>query len=287
MDFVDLLMVVAVVLAIIYYGYRTKIYLISGIGVVGLIIGIFSYFDINIDIPGFDFGGSSSSVEMKTTQKSATSSVAKSSVSKGGAAAGGAAAGGAAAGGAAAGGAAVGDVVEGDKADVDQLLKEYKLIEVYGGDLSGDRESMVVVDIGYGDREYYAITNEYGQLVNVIAEKIILQDDKNEPVLKSGRYYSDEAKVPGVESATLDEGHIIADSLGGVANAYNITPQDSKINRYGAQADMEKAIREAGGCTNFSAVIVYPNTTTQIPSYYHYTYTIGDEVYKIDFENAS
>lgn len=277
MDFVDLLMVVAVVLAIIYYGYRTKIYLISGIGVVGLIIGIFSYFDIDIDIPGFDFGGSSSSVEMKTTQKSATSSVVKSSVSKGGAAAGGAAAGGAAAGGAAAG----------DKADVDQLLKEYKLIEVYGGDLSGDRESMVVVDIGYGDREYYAITNEYGQLVNVIAEKIILQDDKNEPVLKSGRYYSDEAKVPGVESATLDEGHIIADSLGGVANAYNITPQDSKVNRYGAQADMEKAIREAGGCTNFSAVIVYPNTTTQIPSYYHYTYTIGDEVYKIDFENAS
>ncbi|WP_305768355.1 DNA/RNA non-specific endonuclease [Candidatus Epulonipiscium viviparus] len=277
MDFVDLLMVVAVVLAIIYYGYRTKIYLISGIGVVGLIIGIFSYFDIDIDIPGFDFGGSSSSVEMKTTQKSATSSVAKSSVSKGGAAAGGAAAGGAAAGGAAVG----------DKADVDQLLKEYKLIEVYGGDLSGDRESMVVVDIGYGDREYYAITNEYGQLVNVIAEKIILQDDKNEPVLKSGRYYSDEAKVPGVESATLDEGHIIADSLGGVANAYNITPQDSKVNRYGAQADMEKAIREAGGCTNFSAVIVYPNTTTQIPSYYHYTYTIGDEVYKIDFENAS
>jgi len=277
MDFVDLLMIVAVVLAIIYYGYRTKIYLISGIGVVGLIIGIFSYFDIDIDIPGFDFGGSSSSVEMKTTQKSATSSVAKSSVSKGGAAAGGAAA----------GGAAVGDVVEGDKADVDQLLKEYKLIEVYGGDLSGDRESMVVVDIGYGDREYYAITNEYGQLVNVIAEKIILQDDKNEPVLKSGRYYSDEAKVPGVESATLDEGHIIADSLGGVANAYNITPQDSKVNRYGAQADMEKAIREAGGCTNFSAVIVYPNTATQIPSYYHYTYTIGDEVYKIDFENAS
>lgn len=91
----------------------------------------------------------------------------------------------------------------------------YKLIEVDGGDLSGDREPNVVVDIGYGDREYWAFTNEYGQLVRVIAAEIILQDDKNEAVLSSGRYYADEAKVPGVESAVLDEGHIIADALGG------------------------------------------------------------------------
>lgn len=95
------------------------------------------------------------------------------------------------------------------------LFSGYKLIEVDGGDLSGHREPNVVVDIGYGDREYWAFTNEYGQLVRVIAEEIILQDDSSEPVLSSGRYYRDEAKVPGVESETLDEGHIIADSLGG------------------------------------------------------------------------
>lgn len=163
----------------------------------------------------------------------------------------------------------------------------YKLIEVDGGDLSGYREPNVVVDIGYGDREYWAFTNEYGQLVRVIADEIILQDDLNEPVLSSGRYYSDEAKVPGVESDVLDEGHIIADSLGGVSNAYNITPQDITLNRHGDQAYMENVIRSAGGVTNFEAIIIYPNTETQIPSSYQYTYTLmGNEI--IDtFDNVN
>jgi hypothetical protein len=155
----------------------------------------------------------------------------------------------------------------------------YKLIEVDGGDLSGYREPNVVVDIGYGDREYWAFTNEHGQLVRVIADEIIIQDDSNEPVLSSGRYYSDEAKVPGVESDVLDEGHIIADSLGGVSNAYNITPQNSTLNRHGDQAYMENVIRSAGGATNFEAIITYPNTETQIPSSYQYTYTLmGNEI---------
>ena len=144
----------------------------------------------------------------------------------------------------------------------------YKLIEVDGGNLSGHREPNVVVNIGFGDRDYWAFTNEYGQLVRVIADKIILQDDENEPVLSSGRYYADEAKVPGVESSVLDEGHVIADSLGGVSNAYNITPQNSTLNRHGDQAYMEDAIRKAGGATMFEAIITYPNTKTQIPSSY-------------------
>jgi len=160
-----------------------------------------------------------------------------------------------------------------------ELFAGYKPIEVDGGDLSGYREPNVVVDIGYGDREYWAFTNEYGQLVRVIADKIILQDDHNEPVLSSGRYYPDEAKVPGVESDVLDEGHIIADSLGGVSNAYNITPQDSTLNRHGDQAYMEGVIRSAGGATNFEAIITYPDTETQIPSSYQYTYTLkGNEI---------
>lgn len=163
----------------------------------------------------------------------------------------------------------------------------YKLIEVDGGDMSGYREPNVVVNIGFGDREYWAFTNEYGQLVRVIADKIILQDDINEPVTSSGRYYSDEAKVPGVESSTLDEGHIIADSLGGVSNAYNITPQDSALNRHGDQAYMEDAIRKAGGATNFEAIITYPNTKTQIPSSYQYTYTIKGNKIVDTFDNVN
>ena len=153
--------------------------------------------------------------------------------------------------------------------------------------MSGYREPNVVVDIGFGDREYWAFTNEHGQLVRVIADEIILQDDNNEPVTSSGRYYSDEAKVPGVERDDLDEGHIIADSLGGVSNAYNITPQESTLNRHGDQAYMEDAIRKAGGATNFEAIITYPNTKTQIPSSYKYTYTLRGNVIVDTFDNVN
>lgn len=167
------------------------------------------------------------------------------------------------------------------------MFAGYKLIEVDGGDLSGHREANVVVDIGYGDREYWAFTNEYGQLVKVTAKEIILQDDFKENVTSDGRYYKDEAKVPGTERADLDEGHIIADSLGGVSNAYNITPQDSTMNRHGDQAYMEKVIRDAGGCTDFTAIITYPNTTTQIPSHYSYTYTLKGNVINDEFDNVN
>ncbi len=167
------------------------------------------------------------------------------------------------------------------------ILNGSKIIEVDGGNLSGHRESNVIVDVGFGDREYWAYTNEHGQLVKVTAEEIILQDDENEPVLSNGRYYWDEAKVPGTESPGYDEGHVIADSLGGVSNAYNITPQDSVLNRHGDQTYMEKVIRDAGGCEDFIAIITYPDEYTQIPSHYSYTYTINGEVINDEFDNVN
>ena len=163
----------------------------------------------------------------------------------------------------------------------------YALIEVYGGELSGYRAANVVVDIGFGDREYWAYTNEYGQLVRVVAAEIILQDNTTEPVNSDGRYYDDEAKVPGTENSNLDEGHVIADSLGGVANAYNITPQDSVLNRHGDQAYMERNIVQAGGATNFEAIITYPDTTTQVPNHYRYTYTINGYQVVDEFQNVN
>ncbi|WP_047795582.1 DNA/RNA non-specific endonuclease [Exiguobacterium sp. JLM-2] len=168
----------------------------------------------------------------------------------------------------------------------DDLFEGYTQIEVDGGDQSGTREANVVVDIGFGDREYWAFTNEHGQLIRVIADEIILQDDETEDVNSSGRYYSDEAKVPGVEDPNLDEGHIIADSLGGVSNAYNITPQNSALNRYGDQAFMEDVIRKAGGAKDFEAIITYPNTTTQIPSRYQYTYTVRGNTVTDTYDNV-
>ncbi|MTI49718.1 MAG: hypothetical protein FH761_17950 [Firmicutes bacterium] len=178
------------------------------------------------------------------------------------------------------------DVVEEEKV-TNNPFEGYKLIEVDGGDQSGHREPNVVVDIGFGDREYYAFTNEHGQLVKVIAKEITLQDEANEPVLSSGRYYYDEAKVPGVESPTLDEGHVIADSLGGVSNAYNITPQNSTLNRHGDQAYMEKVIRDAGGCTDFVAIITYSNTETHIPNHYSFTYTLKGNTIIDVFDNVN
>ena len=163
----------------------------------------------------------------------------------------------------------------------------YELIEVYGGDLSGYRAANVVIDIGFGDREYWAYTNEYGQLVRIVATEIILQDVATEPVNSEGRYYDDEAKVPGTENSNLDEGHVIADSLGGVANAYNITPQDSVLNRHGDQAYMERNIVQAGGATNFEALITYPDTTTQVPNSYKYTYTINGYQVVDEFQNIN
>lgn len=168
-----------------------------------------------------------------------------------------------------------------------ESLETNQLIQVDGGDLSGTRKANVKVDIGYGNREYYAYTNQYGQLVKVTAKKIVLQDDSTEAVNSKGRYYNDEAKVPGVESANLDEGHVIADSLGGVSNAYNITPQNSTLNRHGDQAYMEDTIRKAGGCTDFTAIITYPNTTTQIPNHYSYTYTLNGNVINDEFDNIN
>lgn len=167
------------------------------------------------------------------------------------------------------------------------MFDGYRIVDVNFCSLSGDRLANVAVDIGYGDREYWAFTNEHGQLVKVVAKKITVQNDSSEDVNSSGRYCNDEAKVPGVEASDLDEGHVIADSLGGVSNAYNITPQNSTLNRTGKQADMEESIRKAGGCTDFTAIITYPNTSTMTPSHYAYTYTLNGTVVKTEFDNKS
>ncbi|MEH7094105.1 DNA/RNA non-specific endonuclease [Neobacillus vireti] len=164
---------------------------------------------------------------------------------------------------------------------------KYTLIEVDGGDMSGYRKPNVRVDVGFGDREYWAFTNEYGQLIRVEAKNITLQNPNTDHVLSSGRYYPDEANVPGTESPTLDKGHVIADSLGGVSNAYNITPQDSILNRHGDQAYMEKVIRDAGGCTDFVAVIQYPNTQTQTPNHYKFTYKLQGRSITDEFDNVN
>lgn len=170
-------------------------------------------------------------------------------------------------------------------------IDDYKLVEVKPCDLSGDRQANVVVDIGYdsdyANRDYYGFTNENGQLFYVHADKIVLQNDEEE---NSGddRYCPDEAKIDGVEADDLDEGHVIADSLGGVSNAYNITPQDSNLNHHGTQADLEGEMRDALASgkqvTDFNANINYLDDS-MTPSSYQISYLTNGKQRSYSFEN--
>ncbi len=154
------------------------------------------------------------------------------------------------------------------------------------------REANVVVDIGvdsdYANRDYYAYTNKYSQLVLVEAAQIIRQNETFEDVVlgsngKSSelRYCKTEAQVTGSEPSEYDRGHVLADSMGGAANAYNITPQIEEINLYGAQYLMESMFRKAFASgqtvTNFKMEIKYKNTKTNIPSEYKVSFEINGE----------
>ena len=157
------------------------------------------------------------------------------------------------------------------------LFEGREIMEVDICDTSGKRKPNAAVHIGATDnRDYWGFTNEHGQLVYVVGAKIIVQDDATEDVNSSGRYCSKMADVEGVgKKYGRDRGHVIADSLGGVSNAYNITPQDAHLNRHGDQAYMEDVIRKAGGADQFEAIVTYPDTTTQVPDEYIYRYTVA------------
>ncbi len=59
------------------------------------------------------------------------------------------------------------------------------------------------------------------------------------------------------------------------------------LNRHGDQAYMEDAISSGGGATVFEAIITYPNTETQIPSSYQYTYTLMGNKIVDTFDNMN
>lgn len=166
--------------------------------------------------------------------------------------------------------------------------RDNKVIVVDPCNMSGKRQANVKVDIGYGERAYFAFTNEYEQLVRVQAEEVTLQKD-DEHLTEKGRYCTDEARVPGTQRAELDQGHVIADSLGGVSNAYNITPQATELNHRGAQAKMEEEIRQSlfsrKKVTDFIAEIEYPNTKSQTPAKYQIQFKINGKEKSYSFEN--
>lgn len=167
------------------------------------------------------------------------------------------------------------------------ILAEYAHIDPAICDTAGSRAPLTVADIGAGERAYYGVTNEHGQLVEVFAKKIVVQDDASEQVTDAGRYCERMADVPGVgKEAGYDRGHVIADSLGGESNAYNITPQQAELNRHGDQAFLEDQIRKAGGADDFHTIIEYPDEATQIPSRYTIGYAVMGNYAVKQFDNV-
>lgn len=144
-------------------------------------------------------------------------------------------------------------------------------------DLSGKRQPNVRVDVGVDtsqiNREYFGYTNKHSQLVKVEAKELFLQTKEEEK--HKGRYCKDEARVPGTEQPDLDQGHVIADSLGGASNAYNITPQKSNVNRgggsqYNLEQEFLSLLKSGVRITDVVVLITYPNETTKTPSSYEF-----------------
>lgn len=176
----------------------------------------------------------------------------------------------------------------------------YKTKEVSVCDMTTTRAENVVVDIGfdskYTNRDYYGYTNKYGQLTLVEASQVIAQNENYEDVVagRSGlgaelRYCKTEAQVTGSKPAEYDRGHVLADSMGGVANAYNITPQIEEINVNGAQHQMEQMFRVAFAnkqtVTDFQMKMSYKNKNTNIPYKYAVKFKIDGKQYSFSAYN--
>lgn len=159
-------------------------------------------------------------------------------------------------------------------------------------DLSGNRQPNVRVDIGVDttqiNREYYGYTNKHSQLVKVEAKELFLQTKEEEQ--HKGRYCKDEAKVPGTEKPDLDEGHVIADALGGASNAYNITPQKSNVNRTGgSQYNLEQEfislLKSGVRITDVVVFITYPDDHTMTPSSYEFRWVQNESSRSLIIDN--
>lgn len=180
-----------------------------------------------------------------------------------------------------------------DSNDYQCLVSNNYKIRVDACDLSGNRRANVKVNIGNQTknikREYYAYTNKYKQVVYVEAKELILQQKSEEK--HKGRLCQDEANVKGTEDKNLDQGHIIADALGGVSNAYNITPENSYLNRKGSKYNLEQewmnALRNNQKITNVKVEIIYPNNYTQTPSKYKYSWEVDGSKRNLEIDNIA
>lgn len=172
-------------------------------------------------------------------------------------------------------------------------VRKNKFLHIESCDMNPIRKANVRVDVGYGNRIAWAYTDQYARVVRLETKEITLQKKEEGLVYPNntlnGRYCPKQAQVPGTAGAYYDAGHVLADSLGGAANAYNITPQVSVLNQQGQQIQMEDKIRnlikKGKRVTDFVAFITYSDSKTNIPKWYKYIYKIDGVPYGHTFAN--
>lgn len=162
----------------------------------------------------------------------------------------------------------------------------YTFIESDSEDLSEKKLPNVVVDIGFGERKYYAFTNEYGQVEKILADEVITKSSENNLYLEGEKYYREEETKVQLNNTNYVYSYLMPMSLGGQRNIYNISIQNDELSQYGPPAYIRKTINSANGCSDFSIHMVYSDTLTDIPEGYIITYTINGKVKCSEFYNT-
>lgn len=163
---------------------------------------------------------------------------------------------------------------------IDEQLFSNSYLQVSTCSYNVGRNPNVKVNIGSNGREYYAYTNEYSQLAFISADQITVQDESTETVNESGQYCDSPAAVSGDSGTTPKT--VIADSLGGASNSYNVIPAG---NVYSGLESIENEILAAGGATEFRAYFTYPSTDSNTPDTVSISYKLGSQLMEYNFNN--
>lgn len=164
--------------------------------------------------------------------------------------------------------------------DIPEELFENSYTKVSTCSYSTNTAPNVKVNIGAGDREYYAYTNEHGQLQYITADTITIQDEQSEVVNADGNYCDQPADI--AKDTGYTNTYIIADSLGGASNAYNLIPGGISTSNL---AEIENDILENGGATEFNAYFEYSDSETNVPHTIQISYKINEGLVEYQFNN--
>lgn len=167
-----------------------------------------------------------------------------------------------------------------EKLGIDEELFDNEELKVSTCSYNVSRKPNVKVNIGYGSRQYFAYTNEYGQLAYISADEIIVQDESTESVNDSGQYCDGPAQISGDSGTTAKT--VISDSLGAASNSYNVIPAG---NVYSGLESIENEILANGGATEFKAYFTYETTDSTTPHMISISYKIGSQLVEYNFNN--